>query len=52
MEWEKISANYISGKGGVKIGVATTENSMEPPQKKKKLKIELPYNPAITLLVI
>ena len=35
------------------IGPATMENSMEVPQKKKKRKrIELPYDPAIPLLGI
>lgn len=33
----------------MQIGVATLENSMEVPQK---VKIELPYNPAIALLGI
>ena len=35
---------------GMQIRVATVENSMEVPQK--KLKIELPYDPAIPLLCI
>ena len=35
--------------GNVKIGTATMENSMEVPQK---LKTELSYDPAITLLSI
>ena len=34
---------------GMQIGAATLENSMEGPQK---IKIELPYNPAIALLGI
>ena len=34
---------------GMQAGAATLENSMEVPQK---LKIELPYNPAISLLGI
>ena len=34
---------------GMQAGVATLENSMEVPQK---LKIELPYDPAIALLCI
>ena len=33
----------------MKIGAATVENSMEAPQK---LKIELPYDPAVPLLGI
>ena len=33
----------------METGAATLENSMEAPQK---IKIKLPYNPTITLLVI
>ena len=35
---------------GMQTGAATLENSMKVPQK--KLKIEVPYNPAIALLGI
>ena len=31
---------------GMQTSTATMENSVEIPQKKKKLKIELPYDPA------
>ena len=34
---------------GLQIGAVTSENSIEFPQK---IKIELPYNPAISLLHI
>ena len=37
--------------GNVKLSVGTKENSMEIPPKKKKMRIELPYNPNITLRI-
>ena len=36
----------------VGTGVATMENSMKVPPKKKKLKTDWPYDPAISLLGI
>ena len=37
--------------GNVKLSVATKENIMEILQKKKKKRIELPYNPNVTLRI-
>ena len=37
---------------GMQTSTATMENSVEIPQKKKSLEIELSYDPAIALLVI
>ena len=43
------NGNPLSLLGGMQTGIATLENSVEVPQK---LKIELPYDPAIALLGI
>ena len=37
------------GEEGMQTGDSTMENSMEFPQKKKKLKKELPFDPVIPL---
>ena len=47
MQRKRISSALLVG---MQTGTATLENSMEVPQK--KLKIELPYHPAIALLGI